>query len=257
VRLDVESIERATLDAVPPLHRQEWPGWIAALDPGTISRAASAVPLSHEAPVAFDTLVQRIESTYRARGLRPMLRVPRLPAWDAAREALVGRGYTAYKPTLLMAGDLDRLAATPPGEAVAVIGQPDDGWASVFLGEGFDPQDAESRIGILRRSVRSSFGRASVQGQVAAVGAIVVAGEWCGIHAMRTAPAFRGRGLAGQVMGALARHAAARGARHVFLQVEENNAPAQAAYARAGFVPGWTYDYWRAQATSASPISSS
>lgn len=253
--LEVEAIERATLDAVPPSQREEWPGWIAALDSGAVSRAASAVPLSHEAPADIGALVERIESVYRARQLRPMLRVPRLPAWDGVRDALVARGYSAYKPTHLLVGDLGRVAAMPRDADVSLVGTPDEAWASVFLGEGFDAQDAQSRIGILRRSLRSTFAHASLDGRVAAVGAIVIAGEWCGIHAMRTAPAFRGRGLAGQVMAALARHAAGRGARRVFLQVEENNAPAHAAYARAGFAAGWAYDYWRARAMpAASPL---
>jgi len=42
----VESIERATLAAVAPAEVAEFDGWLVALDPGTIRRAASAVPLA-------------------------------------------------------------------------------------------------------------------------------------------------------------------------------------------------------------------
>src|SRR5688572_17123458 len=47
---DVESIERATLAAMPPSASEEHEGWLLAFDPGTVGRAHSAVPLRHEAP---------------------------------------------------------------------------------------------------------------------------------------------------------------------------------------------------------------
>jgi ribosomal-protein-alanine N-acetyltransferase len=49
------------------------------------------------------------------------------------------------------------------------------------------------------------------------------------------APGERGRGLAGRLIARHLSRLAARGVRHVFLEVDEGNAPALKLYARAGF----------------------
>ncbi len=50
-------------------------------------------------------------------------------------------------------------------------------------------------------------------------------------------PDARRRGIGAALVAAAAREAAARGATRLFLEVAEDNAPARALYARAGFVP--------------------
>lgn len=45
---EVVHIERATLAAVSPQTVEELPGWLLPLDTGTVGRAISAVPLSHD-----------------------------------------------------------------------------------------------------------------------------------------------------------------------------------------------------------------
>lgn len=49
--------------------------------------------------------------------------------------------------------------------------------------------------------------------------------------------AWRRHGLARELIGAVAGHAAAQGARRLFLEVAEDNAAARALYASAGFAP--------------------
>jgi len=46
---DIEAIERATLAAVAPERIEALSGWLLPLDPGTVGRAHSAVPLHHGA----------------------------------------------------------------------------------------------------------------------------------------------------------------------------------------------------------------
>lgn len=47
---DIEALERATVQAVAPQQLWELPGWLVPVDPGTVGRARSAVPLHHAAP---------------------------------------------------------------------------------------------------------------------------------------------------------------------------------------------------------------
>ena len=66
---------------------------------------------------------------------------------------------------------------------------------------------------------------------------------------------FRGRGLAGKLLSLHLRRLAGFGARTVFLEVDETNAPAAQLYARAGFAEvsrrANYYDAGSGQATTA------
>jgi ribosomal-protein-alanine N-acetyltransferase len=57
------------------------------------------------------------------------------------------------------------------------------------------------------------------------------------ILTVATDPAARGQGLAVQVLKAAAAQYRVAGLRHIFLEVAEDNTPAQALYKRLGFVP--------------------
>ena len=192
----IASIERATLAAVPPSHTEEIPGWLMALDRGTVGRAHSAVPLAHGIPKPG--VAALIAHTYAMHGLSAVYRVPRIDAFDDFRADLVQAGFKSSKPTLTQIGDvLDMSALTPvrPGQ-VEVSPTPGADWGEIFLGEGFDPVDGASRLEVLRRARNSVFASIYRDGRVAAVGSACFDGGWAGVNGMRTAPAYRGKGLA-------------------------------------------------------------
>jgi len=248
---DVEAIERATVDAVAPQHVDslEDEAWLLPMDPGTVGRARSAVPLHHEAPrTAPQRLLERIESRYAARGLPAQLRLADLPCFDELAATLAGRGYLAAKPTLTQVGRLDALRALGAGEPAKVQAEPDAGWTGVFLGPGFDPVDGACRVQALTRARGNLFASVRENGVTVAAGAVSLGHGWAGVHGMRTEQSARGRGLAGRVLAGLAQAALDRGFERVFLQVEAGNAAALALYRRAGFQPAWTYRYWQAGA---------
>ncbi len=78
-----------------------------------------------------------------------------------------------------------------------------------------------------------------------AVGVASFAYGWASVHGMRTEQAFRGQGLAGQVLAGLAQAAQERDITRVFLQVEEGNSAARSLYRARGLQPAWRYSYWR------------
>jgi ribosomal protein S18 acetylase RimI-like enzyme len=240
----VEAIERATLDAVPPERLARWGDWLLPFDGGTVGRSHSAVPLRHATPPP-DTLVE-LERCYREQGLATVLRLPELPAFEALQAQLRAVGYQRSKPTLVQVGQLDGLAA-PRGVAgeIGIADKPGPDWDDVFLGEGFDPVDGASRLAILRRGRHSLFAGVHVAGRTVAVGAACLRHGLCGIHAMRTLPAWRGRGCATAVLAALAQAARERGVRQCFLQVEAGNAAARSLYAARGFRTAWGLAYWK------------
>ncbi|TFZ08800.1 GNAT family N-acetyltransferase [Ramlibacter humi] len=239
--VDVRSLELSTLAAVPPEELLERDGWLLAIDGGTVGRAHSAVPTRHD---GAGIGAAEIEREYASRGRRAVFRVPMLPAFDALRSDLASLGYRAEQPTLTMAGTPAGLQSLPSPAEVELGSSPGEDWAQVFLGEGFDPVDGASRLGILKRGRQSVFAAVRDQGRVVAVGSAGLAHGWCGIHGMRTLPAWRGRGFAAAILSRLGDEAQARGIDRAFLQVEMRNT-AQRLYGRAGFQPVWVYEYWR------------
>jgi GNAT superfamily N-acetyltransferase len=237
---DLESLERATVEAVAPPEVLEIDGWLAPLDNGTIGRAKSAVPLRHD--IGPDAIAE-IEAAYRQRGLKPIFRIADLPGLAAVCAELASRGFTPQKPTIFKIGLVADLAAISDGSA-DILKTPNDTWSEVFIGEGFEPIDAAHRIAALIRSPDAVYAAASEDGRIGGVGVITFGRGWAGIHGMRTALDQRGRGLASRVLGALGRVAQSRGVDRVSLQVEEAN-PARSIYRRAGLTPVWRYHYWR------------
>ena len=237
---DVESLERATVEGVAPAKVVEIGGWLVPLDDGAIGRAKSAVPLRHDLGASA---LSEIEAAYWTEGLSPAFRVADKPGLRAVRDALATRGYVTAKPTVVEVGDVDRLAALrdKPGD---LLGEPDDAWRAVFLGEGFDPQEGASRVAALARSPDAMYACVREDGRTVAVGCVTFGHRWAGIHGMRTDVERRGRGLASQVLAALGRATQARGISRVFLQVEEGNKDARSLYRKAGFQPAWPYRYW-------------
>lgn len=241
---EIESIERATLAAVPPQRLVAWAGWLLAFDDGTVGRCHSAVPLRHDAPAPG--ALPEIEHRYAAAGLPAVLRVPELPAFDALRGELQAQGYRRSKPTLVQIGRVDGLTGSDlPGSDVQVADTASADWEQVFLGEGFDPVDGASRLAILRRGRGSVFASVREQGRTVAVGSACFSDGWCGVHGMRTLPAHRGRGLATSVLAALGQAARERGVERCFLQVQQDNAAACTLYAARGFATAWLYAYWQ------------
>lgn len=238
---EVEAIERATLAAVPPQAQQDCQGWLVALDEGTVGRAHSAAPLRH-GPLPV-TSIAAVEALYAAAGLPAVFRLPDVAVFDELRAALRDRGYAGARPTEVQVA---RLQDVPEGGGeVEIAAAADAGWQQLFLGEGFDPVDGASRLGLLRRSRETVFASVRRGGATVAVGAACFSHGWCGVHGMRTAPASRRQGLAQQVLRALCGAARSRGLTQAFLQVQQDNAAARAAYGRQGFGVAWTYSYWK------------
>lgn len=245
---DIEAIERATLTAVAPERVDALDGWLLPLDTGTVGRAHSAVPLHHGAhdPALIDTIARH----YLDAGLRPVFRLPDLPAFEAWWPLLAERGFRREQPTLTQTGALDGLLALASHtDCVSLDTRPDAAWMAMFLGEGLDPVDGASRSAALSHAEGTLFASLREGGQTLACGAACYAQGWLSLHGLRTASGHRGRGLAGRLIRAMAQEAQRRGIHRAFLQVDAANTSALALYRRAGMGTAWPYAYWRPSAT--------
>ena len=240
---DIEALERATVAAVSPQAQQEFPGWLLPFDSGTVGRAKSAVPLTHDVPAP--NVLDEIEARYTAVGRAVMLRLPQVAEFDALRAALAGRGYVQGKPTLVQTARASDVMGVSPGPFADTAPAPDAAWAAVFMGEGFDPVDGASRVATLSRTPGALFASIREGDRTVAAGMGGFSHGWASIHGMRTALDRRGRGLAARVLATLATAAQARAIDRMFLQVEAGNEVAINLYRRAGFSTAWTYHYWQ------------
>jgi ribosomal protein S18 acetylase RimI-like enzyme len=239
---DIDQIERATLAAVAPQQVQSLPGWLLPMDPGTVGRAQSAVPLAHD--LATLAPWQAVAERYREAGFRPALRLPEQAGFAAMHAELAAAGWRRTQPTQVQVAPLDGLLRADPAGCELAL-QPDAEWMAMFLGEGLDPVDGASRSAALARARDSRYASLREDGQTRACGMACFAEGWLSVHGMRTAATHRGRGLATRVLAAMAQEAHTRGIRRVFLQVDGSNTPALSLYHRLGFAEAWTYAYWR------------
>lgn len=237
---EIESLERATVEAVAPPDTVEIGGWLLPFDDGTIGRGKSATPLRHDLDASA---LDAIEAAYRSRGLKPAFRVADAPGLAAVTTELARRGYVGEQPTLVMTAPAARVAevAVPFAD---LLDHPDEAWGAVFLGEGFDAKDGAHRVRRLTDAPDALYGAIRDGGRTVAVGVISFGHGWAGVHGMRTALDRRGSGFASRLLALFGSAAQARQVDRVFLQVEETN-PARRIYERAGFTPAWTYRYWR------------
>ena len=245
---DIDSLERATLDAVAPQALEELPGWLLPFDRSRVNRAISAVPLSHSGFHA-DVVVE-IAARYASKGLGTQFRIADVPGLERLQAALAQQGYRAHHPTLTMTARLRQLAALPAlalaasNGRVSISQQPSKEWESVYLATEFDPKAAASRVQALSRSNCTSYAWIGDASGALAAGTTSMSRGWASFHGLRTLHRVRRQGLAQALLAALCQQALAAQLENCFLQVEEDNTPAITLYQRLGFQTAWRYRYW-------------
>jgi predicted GNAT family acetyltransferase len=223
------------------------------MDAGTIGRAHSAVPLSHQLDTAPNDSVQHIVQQYQQHGHAPVFRLPETAL--TLHETLNKSGFKPHQATWVQVAnvaDMTDMASLRQAEApawqVTVSRQPNAAWQSVFLGPGFDPVDAAARVRNLSRATHSLYLQVMHKGQAVACGAASISHGWLGVHGMRTAAGYRRQGLAAAILRDMASQAQAHGLTRAFLQVDASNTSALDLYQRIGFRPAWRYAYWKVAA---------
>jgi ribosomal protein S18 acetylase RimI-like enzyme len=229
---------------------EEWLGdWLLRAAEGFTGRANSALPLG-DPGLPPDEALAAVTQWYRARGLPPMIAVPTPIAagspGDALDRHLSQRGWlTRSSPAFVMLSGLPlrTLAGEfPAAGAVEVSGQPDDAWAARYHYRGQDhlPPVAWK---VLTSAEQQSFVSIRDGGEVLAIARLSFAGDLAGLTAVEVHPDHRRQGLGAAITAAACEQAERGGIDRVFLQVEVDNAPAQALYGRLGFDYSHRYHY--------------
>jgi GNAT superfamily N-acetyltransferase len=241
--LDPRQLEIVADRAWPARESGALGGWRLNASDGWSRRINACWPLG-EPGLPVDEAIAATEAFYAEHGLPACFKLA-----DGAvvpsnlSEHLRARGYYPTHGTLVMVGEV---VGGPSDPAVTVSEAPDPAFEAVLAASAAgNTADARERLDALSRiPAPARFARLDIGGEVAALGATAIDGDWAGIFGMRTLPDHRRKGLARRILGALLGEARTLGARRVYLQVEADNAPAIALYSGLGFTPAYGYRYW-------------
>jgi N-acetylglutamate synthase len=234
---------------------EEWLGdWLLRAAGGFTGRANSVLPLGGPG-LPLDEALAVVTGWYQERGLPPMIALPLPLDGDARREPGVSRELDERLarrswpvrpgPAFFMTADLPLAISASElagGREILVSPEPDDAWAARYHYRGQDHLPPVARQ-VLTSAVEQSFVSIRDGGEVLAIARLSIADGWSGLTAVEVHPGQRRQGLGMVITAAACLVAEQRGVERVFLQVEVDNAPAQALYQRLGFRYSHRYHY--------------
>lgn len=241
-------LESLTFKAWPAAVTRMIDGWRIRFNWKVTRRANSVWPNADNKRLELSNKLAQVEEFYAHWNCRARFQI--CPAAQPANldEILVARGYTSDARTAVQAALLDTvLNRAMPNRRfqVSIFDSFDRHWFNTYCQiEKFGKEAALGRQGILQR-IRPSTAYALLKadGQPVAVGLVVAEQGWSGIFCMAPHHDFRRQGAATTILHALAQWSKRQSALQMYLQVMENNIPAQALYTQAGFETIYHYHY--------------
>jgi GNAT superfamily N-acetyltransferase len=237
----IGGLERAATRAWPPHEDEPLGGWRLRCGGARTRRINSVCTSRFEAGGDVRGAIEQAAAWYRERGLPPCFQIAEGSEPAGLDGRLAARGYALLTPSTVMQAPAEAVATD--ADAVPLADEP----TPEHIGALCDPvwpADVRAERAALFARIPSPrrFALLHADGEPAAAGLCVVDGDLAGIFSMRTARAFRRRGLGTRLLRALARFAQGAGARRLYLQVEDDS-PARGLYLRLGFEPVYGYHY--------------
>ncbi|GGN35911.1 GNAT family N-acetyltransferase [Streptomyces fuscichromogenes] len=244
-----------------PVESEPLGEWELRAAAGFTRRANSVLPLG-DPGLPLDAALAAVRRWYGERGLPAYVQTA--TGAEGTQELLCAelerRGWVREVSAELWTGALAPVADRAEGAGVLLSREAGENWLARYQRKGVSEVAAKVLGGGSQRSGEAESGAGpsvwfatvpadpgEASGAVpAAIGRLVVDGRWAGFAAVEVDPGLRRRGLATEVMAALARRALAEGASAAWLQVETDNEGARALYGRLGFTAHHTYHHYRA-----------
>ncbi|ADJ42842.1 GCN5-related N-acetyltransferase [Amycolatopsis mediterranei S699] len=234
-----EKLEITCSKAWPPLVEDPLGEWRLRWAAGFTGRANSALAVGDPGRPLAEAL-RAVCDFAHDRGITPMVQVVR----DSPNEgAIAAAGWVPA--TGHGAGHEVEVLTAPSVPAPAVRGvtvgdEPAPGWWELTLRPDEDSPAARQVL----TGGKVGYGVAVAGGSVAGAVRAALVDDWLHVGRLAVSPAFRRRGLASALMGAVQTWGAEHGAHRTVLQVAEGNSGALALYAGLGYAPHHRYRYW-------------
>ncbi|MER6537812.1 GNAT family N-acetyltransferase [Streptomyces sp900105755] len=228
-----------------PVESERLGEWELRAAAGFTRRANSVLPLG-DPGLPLDAALMAVRRWYGERGLPAYVQTA--TGAEGTQELLCAelerRGWQREVSAELWTGGLAPVADRAEGAGVLLSRAAGEDWLERYQRKGV----SEVALKVLGGGPSVWFATVpgAGGGAPAAIGRLVVDGRWAGFAAVEVDPGLRRRGLATEVMAALARRALAEGASAAWLQVETDNAGARALYGRLGFAAHHAYHHYRA-----------
>ncbi|HLX25061.1 MAG TPA: GNAT family N-acetyltransferase [Usitatibacter sp.] len=237
---DTRRIEELSLNSSAPPGQLLYDGWVVRLLRGKAKRARS-VNAVYQSTMPLVEKIPYCERLYEAAALPAIFRITPFSIPSDLDAVLEHRGYERFDTTAVEAmtidpAKLDGAAAQPVElsswcEAVGELrGSPIGHRSSHFARLDGMP--------LAKRAVAIKS-----QGRVLATGLTIIEGDCAGLFDIITHEDSRRQGHARTVVSSLLRLAHEQGARHAYLQVQQDNESARRLYAQFGFREKYLYWY--------------
>jgi GNAT superfamily N-acetyltransferase len=237
---DARRLEELSLNSSAPPGQLLYDGWIVRLLRGKAKRARS-VNAVYASTAPLDEKIGYCERLYHAAALPVLFRITPYSQPSDLDAQLERRGYGRFDPTAVELAAIDS-RRLPAGEA-----QPMDlsAWVEA-VGELRQSPIAHRSAHLARLQGMPLEMRAVAvksQGRVLATGLTILEDGCAGLFDVITADEARRQGHAKRIVASLLRTAWELGARHAYLQVQEDNVAARRLYAQFGFAEKYLYWY--------------
>jgi N-acetylglutamate synthase len=240
----LESVEEAALNAWPAPRQILYDGWFLRFA-GGYSKRANSVNIRYRSRLPFADKIAYCEHLYALQGLPTLFRTPEPFTSPMLLEALGEEGYVPFDPTMVFGRSIDDAQDLAPGLTTQTL--PIEAWIGLRATlTGTRKEDWEMHRRIVECiAPEKTLLELYAEGQPVACGMAVVEGTLLGYFSIYTKANERQRGYGRMMMAALTRWGMARGATYGYLQVEGDNPPALAMYAKLGFARLYGYTYWK------------
>ncbi len=247
----VIELELAANEAWPAPAQDRLGDWRLRAADGWTGRGNSALPIG-DPGCPIDEAIEAIREWYAERHQPALINVP-LPLAGPVDTALDERGWSLRPPVLVQTASLATILAAAPAapglSPVVLAAEPSADWLALAAGrKGALPAAARQLLTAVEQVRFAHVYAAGTAAQpgggdlvAVARGTVTGRGRWLGLTLVEVVPAARRKGLARQLIRALAQWAVEEGATDAFLQVEETNLSAVSLYQRLGFVTHHTY----------------
>jgi len=238
-------VEDAGLNASAPPQQRWIDGWLLRFSPGKAKRARCVNAVA----IGRSPLHERLEvcaQVFAQANLPLIVRITPFTLPSDLDRALEQQGLQRFDDTRVMLRS-DLLGAVnspcPAGITIQPVGL--ESFAhrvGGFRGSPLAQRQAHAER-LLNAPVPFFAFELRADGAPLACGQFALEGDLVGLYDVFTADTARGRGLAATLCRHLLAQAGAQGARHAYLQVEDDNRAARSVYRRLGFADAYAYHY--------------
>ncbi|KNZ32810.1 MAG: hypothetical protein AD742_09720 [Methylibium sp. NZG] len=238
-------VEDAGLNASAPPQQRWLDGWLLRFSAGKAKRArcVNAVAAGR---LPLDIKLRLSEQVFAEAGLPLLVRITPMTVPNELDGQIAARGWRRFDDTRVMVlADTAAVSAPrlPANVALQAIGlEPFAQRVGALRGSPLSQRQAHGQR-LANAPVPFHAYELLVEGQGVACGQFALEADLVGLYDIFTAESARGRGHGRLLCAHLLAIARERGARHAYLQVEGDNAPARAVYHRLGFADAYGYHY--------------